>query len=384
MEKKSQSTINTSNKKNSDNENSLLPSKKMEINYENLQKSKNYVIKNNYWNDKHESILQNLQKNSNKLYREYQKAHIVYKKKLRLYRIPIIIMSGLSGFLSISNSGYIPTDYQQWISLFVGFVNLMVTIISLIENFKKIDVNVNKTYISYMEFKKLHDEISLILNTPQNERDGNGYDVSLIFFNRYEAYIADAPILQKVMHDYLDNNSPDNKSQTIIDSGSDDLTDNIIVMNDDDIESRYIPSKEKLKQILFNTKSDNSNKIKNIDVFKKIQENKISNKTINSDRIKKVNRFQEQFESMDQEVNKKIDENINKVNLENNLTINKENFPKLKNIKPNYDEEIIFNELTEIKFSNIDDNLINLIEDSGDDLVEEVIKNNDSDSSTEY
>lgn len=382
MEKKSQST---SNKKFLDNENSLIPLKK-EINYENLEKSKNYVIKNNYWNDKHESILQNLQKNSNKLYREYQKAHIVYKKKLRLYRIPIIIMSGLSGFLSISNSGYIPSDYQQWISLFVGFVNLMVTIISLIENFKKIDVNVNKTYTSYMEFKKLHDEISLVLNTPQNERDGNGYDVSLIFFNRYEAYIADAPILQKVIHDYLDNNSPDNKSQSIIGNGSDDLTDNnIIIVNDDeDIESQYIPSKQNLKKMLFSNKSDNSSKIKNIDVFKKIQENKMSNKIINSDRIKKVNRFQEQFESMDQEVNKKIDENINKVNLENNLKINKESFPKLKNIKPSYDEEIIFNELTEIKFSNIDDNLINLIEDSGDDLVEEVIKSNDSDSSTEY
>lgn len=382
MEKKSQSTFN---KKFLDNENSLIPLKK-EINYENLEKSKNYVIKNNYWNDKHESILQNLQKNSNKLYREYQKAHIVYKKKLRLYRIPIIIMSGLSGFLSISNSGYIPSDYQQWISLFVGFVNLMVTIISLIENFKKIDVNVNKTYTSYMEFKKLHDEISLVLNTPQNERDGNGYDVSLIFFNRYEAYIADAPILQKVIHDYLDNNSPDNKSQSIIGNGSDDLTDNnIIIVNDDeDIESQYIPSKQNLKKMLFSNKSDNSSKIKNIDIFKKIQENKMSNKIINSDRIKKVNRFQEQFESMDQEVNKKIDENINKVNLENNLKINKESFPKLKNIKPSYDEEIIFNELTEIKFSNIDDNLINLIEDSGDDLVEEVIKSNDSDSSTEY
>lgn len=184
-------------------------------NTDNLYKSKTHVIKNNYWNERHETILRGLQMNSNKLYKEYQKAHLVYKKKLRLYRIPIIIMSSLSGFLSISNSGYIPTAYNKWVSMFVGFVNLMVTVISLIENFKKIDVNMNKTYSAYLEFKKLHDEISMILNTPQNEREDNGYDMANTFFARYEMYLNDAPILGKALHDYLDENSPDNTTQTV-------------------------------------------------------------------------------------------------------------------------------------------------------------------------
>lgn len=189
-------------------------------NSDNLFKSKTYVIKNNYWNDRHESILRSLQMNSNKLYKEYQKAHLVYKKKLRLYRIPIIIMSSLGGFLSISNSGYVPISYNKWVSMLVGFVNLMVTVISLIENFKKIDVNMNKTYSAYLEFKKLHDEISMVLNTPQNERENNGYDMANTFFSRYEMYLNDAPILGKALHDYLDENSPDNTTQTINQSSS--------------------------------------------------------------------------------------------------------------------------------------------------------------------
>ncbi len=189
-------------------------------NTDNLFKSKTHVIKNNYWNERHENILKGLQMNSNKLFKEYQKAHLVYKKKLRLYRIPIIIMSSLSGFLSISNSGYIPVTYNKWVSMFVGFVNLMVTVISLIENFKKIDVNMNKTYSAYQDFKKLHDEISMILNTPQNERDDNGYSMANAFFARYEMYLNDAPILGKALHDYLDYNSPDNTTQSINPSNS--------------------------------------------------------------------------------------------------------------------------------------------------------------------
>ena len=40
------------------------------INEDNFIKSRQYVIKNNYWNDYHEKILKGLQMNSNKLFRE--------------------------------------------------------------------------------------------------------------------------------------------------------------------------------------------------------------------------------------------------------------------------------------------------------------------------
>jgi hypothetical protein len=379
-------------KKLSNNENNQDEEfEQKQINFENFEKSRQYVKKNNYWNDNHNMILQGLQKNSNKLYREYQKAHIVYKKKLRLYRIPIIIMSSLSGFLSISNSGYIPLEYQQWISLFVGFVNLMVTLVSLIENFKKIDVNVNKTYTSYMEFKKLHDEISIMLNTSQNEREGNGYDIAMQFFNRYESYISDAPILQKTIHDFLDENSPDNSSQTFVLSGSDNISggntkrkksskgsddsssDNKTLDEYEDIESGKIPtSVDGLKKLL-----RSSNMLNNTGVIRKSPyilgkrkdnaielANKKSKNTI-QDRLEKVNRFQEQFDKMEKKVDNSIDKKVNKINLENNLNINQDNFPKLKNIKISDNIE----PKTSITFGSINNNLINVFDDSEDDNI---------------
>lgn len=257
-------------------------------NSDNFLKSKTHVVKNNYWNDKHENILKGLQMNSNKLYKEYQKAHLVYKKKLRLYRIPIIVMSSFSGFLSISNSGYVPAAYNKWVSMLVGFVNLMVTVISLIENFKKIDVNMNKTYSAYQEFKKLHDEISIVLNTPQNEREDNGYDMVNRFFSRYEMYLNDAPILGKALHDYLDNNSPDNTTQIVNPSNSyskssEDSSLETSVVNEelytetdhdfvDDLEAQKRTGSKKLKRINSPTKEINYNFTTNPN--KKIDKNK--------------------------------------------------------------------------------------------------------------
>ncbi len=175
------------------------------INIDNLIVSKKQVIKNNYWNDEHENILVSLQKSTFRLSKEYQKTYFKYKKSLQWYRIPIIIISAIGGFLSLSNTGYIPPAYNKWISLFVGFSNLLVTIISLIENFKKIDTFVNGTYSAHLNFQKLHDEISLISRIPPNEREENGYDTVNKLFVQYESYLIEAPVLSKLIKDDLGN-----------------------------------------------------------------------------------------------------------------------------------------------------------------------------------
>ncbi len=411
-------------------------SSELGLNYDNFKKSKQYVVKNNYWNAYHEDILKGLQQNTNKLYREYQKAHLVYKKKLRLYRIPIIIMSSLSGFLSISNSGYIPLDYQQWISLFVGFVNLMVTLISLIENFKKIDVNVNKTYSAYIDFKKLHDEISIMLNIAQDEREGNGYDIAMQYFTRYETYITDAPILRKTIHDFLDDNSPDNSSETLMASGSDNVSngsngsktiklnnqsnrqlprtpqyqqyskprfsdedeEEYYNSNDDDnyyeevnIESGIPTTFDGIKKLLnlsnpyknsgvikknmdtINNKKNNfvemaNKKIKNTTQQISNKANQTANKVNQAaqDRIAKVNRFQEQFDQMEKQVDNAIDEKVNKINFEKNLNITQGDFPKITNVKAS--EHHLLPKTT-LSIGETKANLINILKDSTDDFI---------------
>jgi len=176
------------------------------VNEDNLIQSKNYVIKNNYWNNNHEFILTNIVNNCSKFSKEHQKNYLSLRYRLKKYRIPIIIISSMGGFLSLANSGYVPIDYNKWVSLFVGFTNLMVTVISLIENFKKIDDTMNKSYISYLNFKKLHDEVAIILKIPPNERESNGYDIVMKIYKKYELCLNDAPVLNKLLYDALDIN----------------------------------------------------------------------------------------------------------------------------------------------------------------------------------
>jgi hypothetical protein len=180
------------------NENTL---EKENLNKNNYLESKKQVVKNNYWNENHELLLESLQKSCFRLSKEYKQKYFKLRDKLQWYRIPIIIISSIGGFLSLSNSGYIPQLYNKWVSLFVGFTNLTVTIISLIESFKKIDTRMNGSYTTYVNFQKLHDEISIIKRIPPNERDTNGNDTVNNLFSKYETFFADAPIIRKLIND---------------------------------------------------------------------------------------------------------------------------------------------------------------------------------------
>jgi len=218
------------------------------INKNNYLESKKQVVKNNYWNEDHELLLESLQKSCFRLGKEYKQKYFKLRDKLQWFRIPIIIISSIGGFLSLSNSGYIPPLYNKWVSLFVGFTNLTVTIISLIESFKKIDTRMNGSYTTYINFQKLHDEISIIKRIPPNERDTNGNDTINNLFSKYESFIADAPILRKIINDDIGFNELD------------DIQTSRISKPISDIESQMVEIKTKLNKINSINKKDNFSK----------------------------------------------------------------------------------------------------------------------------
>lgn len=215
----------------------MIKSSTENVNGDNYYESKKQVVKNNYWNEEHEHILESLQRSCFRLSKEYKQKYFELRDTLQWYRIPIIIISSIGGFLSLSNSGYIPPLYNKWISLFVGFTNLTVTIISLVESFKKIDTRMNGSYTTYVNFQKLHDEISIIKRIPPNERDNNGNDTINDLYSKYESYHSDAPILRKLLNDDIGLNDFDEI-----------LTPNILKSNLD-IESHVIEMQNKMKKL---------------------------------------------------------------------------------------------------------------------------------------
>ena len=64
-------------------------------NLNNYLESKKLVVKNNYWNEDHELLLESLQKSSFRLSKEYKKKYFKLRDKLHWFRIPIIIISSI-------------------------------------------------------------------------------------------------------------------------------------------------------------------------------------------------------------------------------------------------------------------------------------------------
>ena len=167
---------------------------------------------NDCWTNKHDEQLILIQKYSKQLFVEYHKAYIRYKKKLEQYRIPIIIISAFIGFLSISNAGYIPIKYSVYVSLIVGIFNLIITIVTLIEQFKKINETMNKSLNSYINFKKINDEISFILRILITEREGNGNSIVKDYFQKFQLYYSESPILNNLTEDLFNFNNNNNEN----------------------------------------------------------------------------------------------------------------------------------------------------------------------------
>ena len=162
---------------------------------------------NNNWVKSDDESLYIIFKYSNLMYKQYHSNYIKSKRRLQKYRIPIIVLSSIAGFLSISNSGYIPSEYNKYVSLFVGFCNLMVSLVSLIESFKKIDLTMNKSLEAYLSFKKINDNISLILRTPIQTRKETGHDCIEKYFNLFESTLLNAPILKNNSLDMFEFNN---------------------------------------------------------------------------------------------------------------------------------------------------------------------------------
>jgi hypothetical protein len=155
------------------------------------------------WTEEHEKFLKILQKYSYVLYNKNHSSYIRYKNKLENYKIPIICITSLTGFLSLLTFGYIPDHYVKWCNLIIGFFNIMVSIISLIEHYRQIDISMKKYLKSYFDFKKLNDDILFLLRCNINERPNNGFDTIKEFYVDFRKAYENMPISTNLTHDFL-------------------------------------------------------------------------------------------------------------------------------------------------------------------------------------
>ena len=166
------------------------------------------------WNDTHEEELILIQKYSYELYSKYHDMYLEYSKKSDKYKIPIIILTSFVGIINLSNASYIPQKFYIYVSIMTGLISIICTIIASIEQLKKVNEILNKSLNSYLNFKLLSDEISHLIRTPQKERDKHGLETVKYYFQRFQSYYIESPILNELSKNFF-NIIPNNTKTTI-------------------------------------------------------------------------------------------------------------------------------------------------------------------------
>lgn len=156
------------------------------------------------WTKQDENFLIHLQEEINDLTDLYKQQYISNKNMLcKIYKIPTITMSSICSFLSVANYGYIEKD-AKWVSLIVGLLNLLVSTLTIIENYKGIERITTLSEQTYKELTLLSNDISLCLSIEIEERFyKSGIEAINAFYNRFTNITKNSNILNENTHHHL-------------------------------------------------------------------------------------------------------------------------------------------------------------------------------------
>ena len=169
-----------------------------------------------------------------------------YKMINYFYNIPIIIMSTLSGAVSVGMSGFVPQEYMGLAQLAVGAVNIINGIISTLLNFFRYAQLSESHNNAYVGWSRLHRNIKIELSVERKNRK-NPNDFIKVCRSEYDRLMEQQPIIPK---DVLRKFRERFKDSDIVtpDEAKDTLKKTVIYEdNDDDYDSDTNKEKEEEK-----------------------------------------------------------------------------------------------------------------------------------------
>lgn len=147
------------------------------------------------WHDLEEKYLRSMYDSAMELSREYMKLYTkMYAVQTKL-RLPAIFLSTCSGVASFGSNGF-TNEFQRWISIGVGIINVGIAIIQSYESYLKIGDIVSKSLTTSTALKKLADDIHCETFIPVEDRDSNGVTFLRDCFSRYQMILEQAPPLE--------------------------------------------------------------------------------------------------------------------------------------------------------------------------------------------
>jgi amino acid permease len=119
------------------------------------------------WTTDIELILSNILFNCNAMSQHHKLEHVRYSNRLKYYKLPIIIFSGINSILSIGGSSFFSQEATSFLNC---FISLIISIIGSIELFLQINKRADQELQSYYAFYNLSIKISTVLTLDKNHR----------------------------------------------------------------------------------------------------------------------------------------------------------------------------------------------------------------------
>lgn len=170
------------------------------------------IIPHAHWSDDTENVLKKIRLNSLLRSKYHKMSYFNMNKLLKYFRIPVIVLSGLSSVFNIALQHYIAVDTA---SLICCFISLTVGIIGSIEMFLQIQKRMEIDLHNSKSFGFLATDISKLLNLSREHRTVDGLIYLEEKMNEYNSLVdlsivTDVQLDEKILElDLIDNLTPE-------------------------------------------------------------------------------------------------------------------------------------------------------------------------------
>jgi hypothetical protein len=164
-----------------------------------------------------ETLLDKIRQNCVIMSDYHKKRYLYLKERLKLFKIPIIILSSLNSVFSVGSQPYLE---QGHISALVSGISLIVGILGSIELFMKVSENMEVELLAQREFYILSISIYKIL---QLDKENRNVDMKLFLeetFSQYQKLIENSNVVEKKIKDKLTLLDGVSKVETLATSSS--------------------------------------------------------------------------------------------------------------------------------------------------------------------
>ena len=146
------------------------------------------------WSHSVDSLLDKIRLNAVYLTNRHINNHLYYKNCSKYFEIPTIILSVFSGSFSVGSDGFLN---QELISIVSCSISMLITILTSIKLYMKIQENSTQEQELAVSFKTLALDIFKVLSLPEEDRGIDGLIYLNKTYGKYVNLVENSQILNK-------------------------------------------------------------------------------------------------------------------------------------------------------------------------------------------